>query len=99
MEKLTPKESVKGGDTALRGSVRAPEGSSEGKPEVLQPRVYPKKIPREPSHCPAAKCRHLRHSFEGTVIPLCLKDFKQLLRLPNSWGLLANDGSLHNVLK
>ena len=33
MEKLSPKESVKGADTVLRGSVRAPKGFSEGKPE------------------------------------------------------------------
>ena len=32
MEKLSPKESVEGADTVLRGSVRAPEGFSEGKP-------------------------------------------------------------------
>ena len=32
-----------------------------------------------------------RHSPEGTVIPLCPKDFQQLLRLPKSWGLLANE--------
>ena len=94
VEKLSSKESVEGANTGLRGSVRAPEGLFEGKPEaeklggaaheVLQPRVCPKKIPREPSHCPAAQCRHLRHSPEGTVIPLCPKDFQQLLRLPIS---------------
>ena len=57
-EKLSRKESVKGANTVLRGSVRAPEGFSEGKvkaskprgaaPKVLQPRVCPRKIPREP---------------------------------------------------
>ena len=36
--KLSPKESVKGGDTGLKGSVRAPEGFSEGKPEAAKPR-------------------------------------------------------------
>ena len=36
MEKLSPKESVEGGNTALRGSVRAPEGFSEGKPEAAK---------------------------------------------------------------
>ena len=41
---------VEGADTVLRGSVRASEGFFEGKPEVLQPRVCPRKIPREPSH-------------------------------------------------
>ena len=84
MEKLSTKESVEGADTVLRGSVRAPEGFSEGKPEAAKPRVFPRKIPREPSHCPAAQCRHPRHSPEGTVIPLCPKDFQQLLRLPIS---------------
>ena len=44
----------------LRGSVRAHEGFSEGKPKaakprgaapkVLKPRVCQRKIPREPSH-------------------------------------------------
>ena len=33
-----PKESVKGDDTVLRGSVRAPKGFSEGKPEASKPR-------------------------------------------------------------
>ena len=33
MEKLSPKESVKGTDTVLRGSVRAPKGFSESLPE------------------------------------------------------------------
>ena len=33
MEKLLPKESVEGGDTALRGSVRAPKGLPEENPE------------------------------------------------------------------
>ena len=33
-----PKESVKGDDTVLRGSVRAPEGFSEGKPKAAKPR-------------------------------------------------------------
>ena len=31
-----PKESVKGDDTVLRGSVRAPKGFSEGKPEAAK---------------------------------------------------------------
>ena len=31
-----------------------------------------------------AQCRHPRHSSEGAVIPLCPKDFQQLLRLPSS---------------
>ena len=34
VEKLSPKNSVEGADTLLRGSVRAPEGFSEGKPEA-----------------------------------------------------------------
>ena len=38
MEKLPPKESVKGADTVIRGSVRAPEGFSQGKPEAAKPR-------------------------------------------------------------
>ena len=37
-KKLSPKESVKGADTVLRGSVRVPEGFSEGKPEAAKPR-------------------------------------------------------------
>ena len=59
MEKLSPKESVEGTNTVLRGSVRAPKGkprAPEGKPEaskprgaapeVLKPRVCPRRIPR-----------------------------------------------------
>ena len=38
VEKLSLKESVEGGNTALMGSVRAPEGFSEGKPEAAKPR-------------------------------------------------------------
>ena len=38
VEKLSPKESVEGADTVLRGSVRAPKGFSEGKPEAAKPR-------------------------------------------------------------
>ena len=38
VEKLSPKESVEGADTVLRGSVRAPERFSEGKPEAAKPR-------------------------------------------------------------
>ena len=34
VEKLSLKESVKGGDTALRGSVRAPVGFSKGIPKA-----------------------------------------------------------------
>ena len=58
VEKVSPKESVEGAYTVLRGSVRASK--------VLQRSVCP------------------RHSPEGTVIPLCLKDVQQLLRLPKS---------------
>ena len=36
VEKLSPKESVEDADTVLRGSVRAPEGFSEGKPEAAK---------------------------------------------------------------
>ena len=38
VEKLYSKESVEGGDTALRGSVKTPKGFSEGKPEAAKPR-------------------------------------------------------------
>ena len=64
--KLSPKESVEGVKTVLRGS------------------VCPRKIPRESSHCPAAQCKHPRHFPEETVIPICPKDFQQLLRLTKS---------------
>ena len=37
VEKLYSKESVEGDDTALRGSVKAPKGFSEGKPEAAKP--------------------------------------------------------------
>ena len=38
VEKLSPKESVDGADTVLSGSVRAPEGFFECKPEAAKPR-------------------------------------------------------------
>ena len=69
---LQTREIPYGSNTSLRGSVRAPEGFTKGKPEavkprghgpeVLQPRVCPRKIPREPSNCPARQCGHPRHS-------------------------------------
>ena len=40
VEKLSPKESVEGGDSALMGSVRAPKGFSKGKPEAAKPRTH-----------------------------------------------------------
>ena len=40
MEKMFPKESVEGADTVVRGSVRAPEGFSESKPEAAKPRGH-----------------------------------------------------------
>ena len=66
--KLSPKESVEGASTVLRGSVRAPERFSEGKPKAV----------------PAAQCRHPRDCPERTIFPHCPEDFKQLLRLSNS---------------
>ena len=38
VEKLSHKESGEGGDTALRGCVRAPERYYEGKPKAKKPR-------------------------------------------------------------
>ena len=35
VEKLAPKESVEGAHTVVRGSERAPEGFSEGKPKLV----------------------------------------------------------------
>ena len=88
VEKLSPKESVKGADTVLSGSVRTLKMFSEGKPKAAKPRGRsPQSFSAEglpkglPSHCPAAQCWHPRHSPEGAVIPLCPKDFQKLLRL------------------
>ena len=39
VEKMSHKESVESGDTALRGSVRAPKGFSQGQPKASKPRV------------------------------------------------------------
>ena len=74
---------------SLKATVENPRGSVEKlspkeNVEVLQPRVCPRKIPREPSHCPAAQCRHPRDSPEGTVFQHCPEDFQQLLRLSKS---------------
>ena len=38
VEKLSPKECFEGADTVIRGSVKALEGFSEGKPEASKPR-------------------------------------------------------------
>ena len=40
MEKLSPKESVEGAYTLLRGSVRTPEGFTEAKPKAAKPRGH-----------------------------------------------------------
>ena len=79
VEKLSPKGCVKGANTVLRSSVRAPEEFSEGKPEAA--------AEENPEGALTLPCRivlHPRHSHEGTVIPLRPKDFHQLLRLPIS---------------
>ena len=86
VEKLSPKESVEGADTVQRGSVRASRDFLKANkrlqnrggtaPKVLQQSACPREIPREPSHYPATQCRYPRHSPEGTVIPLCPKDFQ-----------------------
>ena len=55
------------------------------------------RVPTLPNHT-AAQCGHPRHSPEETDIQLCPKDFQQLLRLPNLWGLLANEPSLQTIL-
>ena len=72
MEKLSPKESVEGADTLLRGSVRAPKGFSKGLPK------------ENPEGALTLTRRHPRHSPEGTVIPLCPNDCQQSLGLPKS---------------
>ena len=54
VEKLSPKESVEGADTVLRGSVRAPKGFSEGKPEAAKPRG---RSPRGFAEIGRASCR------------------------------------------
>ena len=61
VEKLSPKEIVKGTYTVLRSSVRTPKEFFEGKREAAKPRgrstkVCLRKIPSEPLHCPAAQC-------------------------------------------
>ena len=70
--KMSPKERVKGANTVLRGSVRAPidflgtnprlQNRGGTAPNVLQLSICPRKIPRKPLHCPAAQCRHPRNS-------------------------------------
>ena len=78
VNKLSPKGSVEGDDTVLRGRVRAPEGFSEGKPKAEKPRgPIPLGFADKglPQHCPAAQYQHPRRSPEVTVIPLCPKDF------------------------
>ena len=99
-----PKESVEGDDTVLRGSVRAPEGFSEGKIEAAKPRGHSpqgfaaKGLPEENSEgsltlpqstvsAPEAP-KALSWGDSYSTLP---KDFQQLLRLPNSWGFLANE--------
>ena len=86
VEKLSPKESVKGGDTVLLGSWGLPRDFPRANPSVC-----PRKISEGIIKLPEALSWR-------TVIPFWPKDFQQLLRQPNSWGLLANEASLHTVL-
>ena len=87
---MSRKESVKGADTVLRGSVRALEGFSEGKPEAAKPRGR---------ICQGFSAEGLPEENPEAALTLPRpKDFRQLLRLPISQGLLANEASLHTVL-
>ena len=55
-DKNCPLRSAEGGDTALRGSVRALEGFSEGKPEAAKPVL---KNSSRGSHCTTIQCESL----------------------------------------
>ena len=87
MEKLSPKESVKGADTVLRGSVKAPKGFSESQPKAAKPRgrsaqgFTAESLPEENPEGALTHCRRPRYSPEGTVFQIWPKDFLQLLRL------------------
>ena len=61
-KKLSPKESVKVAITVLRGSVRAPEGFSEGKPEATKPRGAAPKVLQTRGNCNCVnyKCVNLK---------------------------------------
>ena len=58
MKKVSPKESVEGDDIVLRGSVRAPEGFSEGKPKAaaaarsFNSLIELKRCAHQPMRCP-----------------------------------------------
>ena len=79
MDKLSPKESVEGAETVLRGSVRAPEGFSEGKPKAAKLRE------RSPRGFARGKSRGSPHTApqhslgnlvpEGTVFSTLPKGF------------------------
>ena len=60
-------------------------------PEVLQPRVCPRKIPRKPSHCPLAQCEPPQHSPDGTVfstLPQGFSTVAQTIKITRFiWGL------------
>ena len=94
VEKLSPKESVKGDHTVLRYSVKAPEAN----PEAAKPRGcssqgfavegLPEENPKGALTLP--HCRHPRNSPEVTAFfPNCPMDLQQLLKLGLSASGLA----------
>ena len=86
---LSPKESVEGADTVLRGSVRAPEGFSKGKPEAANPRgrsprgFAAKGLPKEnPMGALTLPLRTVSVPLTlslGDSFPHCPSDFQQSL--------------------
>ena len=89
VEKLSCKVGVKGAHTLLFVSVGLPRDFPQANPwlqnlrgcapSVLQLWVWTPKILREPSHCPAAQCRHLTNSSEGTVFSTLPQGFSTVV--------------------
>ena len=90
----------------MKATVQNPRGSVEklspkGKPKawnqggaapkVLPPRVFPKKILREPSHCPQHSVSTLNMLLRGQFFSNCPKNYQQLPRLSKSWDYLPAD--------
>ena len=94
MGKLSPKDSVEGGNTGLRGSVRAPKGFSEAKPEAAKMRGRsPQGFAAEglPEENPEGALTLTQSTVSAPEAFSCgdsystlPKDFQQLLRLPKS---------------
>ena len=93
--------------TSLRGSVRAPEGFSEGKPNATKPgtqtprfcsRGFAQGKSRGSPHCPAAQRLHPGILLRGQLFHSAPKIFNSSSDYQSHEVYFANEAGLHTVL-